>query len=205
MKPNTAVHFWEKVKKTKSCWLWTGQIISYGYGHFSYQGRPVRAHRFAYKTAIGPIPPGKLVCHTCDVRHCVNPKHLYLGTFTDNNRDTVRRCRNKPWNRNKTHCKNGHSLKGDNLYINPVSGSRVCRICDTKRKLAWQRKTRDSLTAGAQSKRTHCPQGHAYTKENVYRYTAKNGSKHRSCKACMKQANQRYRQARRQIGSPPPD
>lgn len=31
-------------------------------------------------------------------------------------------------NRNKTHCKNGHALSGENLYTNR-SGSRVCRAC----------------------------------------------------------------------------
>ena len=50
-------------------------------------GRTVRVHRFSYEMYKGPIPKGMLVCHKCDVRNCVNPEHLWLGTYSDNNKD----------------------------------------------------------------------------------------------------------------------
>jgi hypothetical protein len=40
---------------------------------------------------IAPIPDGQVVRHRCDIRACVNPAHLLLGTVKDNNVDTVAR------------------------------------------------------------------------------------------------------------------
>ena len=52
-----------------------------------------KVHRFSYEHFVGPVPKGKLVCHTCDVRSCCNPDHLFPGTQADNMQDMVRKQR----------------------------------------------------------------------------------------------------------------
>lgn len=87
--PPIEARFWAKVDKSEECWIWTGSRQYSGYGRFGGSaGHPVGAHRFAYELTYGPIPDGLFVCHRCDNPPCVRPDHLFLGTVTDNNRDT---------------------------------------------------------------------------------------------------------------------
>lgn len=86
-KRNTPDDFWKKVHKSDDCWLWQGAIVRGGYGQFRIGGRAFSSHRFAWSQVFGPIPDGLDVLHHCDVPRCVNPKHLWTGTHTDNMRD----------------------------------------------------------------------------------------------------------------------
>lgn len=89
--------FWSKVYRTECCWLWArARLAVTGYGAAWRDGRVVGAHRVAYEDAIGPIPAGLDVMHSCDVRHCVRPDHLRAGTRVDNQRDMVTKGRNGP-------------------------------------------------------------------------------------------------------------
>lgn len=82
--------FMSYVKKTKTCWLWIGGKSGNGSGAFhDRQGRNLRAHRVMAEWTNGPIAEEIVVCHNCDVKLCVNPLHLFLGTRKDNCLDRV--------------------------------------------------------------------------------------------------------------------
>lgn len=71
------------------CWHWRGVTNKFGYGRFSFAGRTQVAHRLSYETFRGPIPEGMSVLHRCDNPSCINPEHLWLGTYSDNRRDCL--------------------------------------------------------------------------------------------------------------------
>lgn len=86
-------YFWSFVDASSGCWLWNGHKNTGGYGHISVNGKLVLAHRHAWTLMNGAIPDGKYCLHHCDTPACVNPDHLYLGTYKDNARDREQRGR----------------------------------------------------------------------------------------------------------------
>ena len=89
--------FWRYVVKTGGCWLWQGSVDRYGYGTIL---NDLMAHRYSYELHKGQIPSGLQVRHICDVRRCVNPGHLIVGTGQDNMNDMVKRGRSLTGERN---------------------------------------------------------------------------------------------------------
>ncbi len=98
--------FWSRVHKTRGCWLWTALKNPKGYGLFPVRARErcVLAHRFSWELGKGRIPDGMCVLHHCDVRNCVRPSHLFLGTQTDNLRDMYEKGRH-PKGEDRGHAK----------------------------------------------------------------------------------------------------
>lgn len=86
-----ADRFRAKLRLSNECHVWTGALKDNGYGSFRVSACEgmVHAHRAAWMLEFGDIPPGLYVCHSCDKRSCCNPKHLWLGTASDNQRDMV--------------------------------------------------------------------------------------------------------------------
>ena len=69
------------------CHIWTGAVNSkWGYGNFGARGKTYRAHVFSYELEYGPIESGSIL-HSCDVKLCVNPLHLWVGTHDQNMSD----------------------------------------------------------------------------------------------------------------------
>lgn len=102
---STIKRFWDKVNKTNNCWNWTACKDKDGYGVFNINPnrKYEKAHRFIYELQFGEIPKDKIVCHHCDNPSCVNPQHIYLGTYTSNARDREKRNRGRDQNGTKNH------------------------------------------------------------------------------------------------------
>lgn len=85
--------FWSKVRVTSAndCWEWLAQRQN-GYGVFR-DGRMKKAHRVAWELVNEQIPVGLHVLHSCDNPGCVNPKHLFVGTHSDNMKDRQKKGR----------------------------------------------------------------------------------------------------------------
>jgi hypothetical protein len=142
--------FLAKVDQTGDCWVWTSPTVTKGYGLFWFEGRMERAHRFAYRFFVGPIPAGRELdhlCHTrdlscpggdaCPHRRCVRPDHLEPVDHRTNmirGRNSGRRVGQSFGVKDTlTHCPQDHEYTPENIYEAP-SGRLECRECRSARK-----------------------------------------------------------------------
>lgn len=98
MSPKEA-RIWRRILRNTSfqsggCFEWTGMRDKNGYGMISVNGDSRRVPRvvmwlLAEMPLMGELP----VLHHCDNPPCWNPEHIYVGTYSENTRDAVRRGR----------------------------------------------------------------------------------------------------------------
>lgn len=114
----TAESFWAKVqgdrRQRNGCWDWQGACNSTGYGTVAWHGRVYTAHRIAAWLSglvADPSKPASArekthVLHKCDNRKCCNPKHFFLGSYSDNQNDAfTKRRRVQPKGQSHTNAK----------------------------------------------------------------------------------------------------
>lgn len=196
----------------KGCLEWTGFRRKNGYGMTHVKGlRQSATHRLMYMAAHGPIPHGLVVMHACDNPPCINPRHLSVGTHTENLRQSVAKGRHHE--ARKTHCHRGHLLDGDNLYVCP-EGRRHCKHCDrakqrimagwpedlaysVPKKQGWPPKGLKRVVPKPVRKRlsSHCGKGHELVGAN--RYVTPAG--YAQCRKCKQDARDRFEARRSEI------
>lgn len=123
--------FWYRVIKTDTCWLWDGNPSRNGYGAISaggYCGRSLSAHRVSYELHFGYIPDGLCVLHKCDVKLCVNPDHLFLGTSDDNNKDMAAKGRSAKGDKNGSRLHPERRARGEKQGLSKLTWEEVKEI-----------------------------------------------------------------------------
>jgi len=99
------------------CHIWIGADKGNGYGNINYKGKNYTAHRLFYILENGQIDDDLDVCHSCDVRSCVNPNHLFEGSRKDNMQD----CADK-----------NRQAKGFDFKHTKISAEQVNEIAESK-------------------------------------------------------------------------
>lgn len=97
---------WKKIDKSggdDSCWIWMGSRHPQGYGVMRAGAKTIFAHRLAYEATYGPFLHELDVLHRCDNPPCCNPRHLFLGTHSENMADRKRKGRYSTMPRGEQH------------------------------------------------------------------------------------------------------
>lgn len=98
---NEIILFWSKVKirKINECWNWVFKGDKDGYGRFHLRRNNKKLFFVASRVSYFITHPNDningLVCHSCDNPSCCNPKHLFIGSHSKNQKDRSNKGRGK--------------------------------------------------------------------------------------------------------------
>ena len=141
---NTRYKLWKQAEQDlHDCIMWEKSKNAAGYGVSWKDGKFIYAHRKAYLEAVGDIPDGMVVMHTCDKPSCVNPKHLVVGTYKQNSQDMVNKNRQAKGNQignvalTKEVCKLIASLSGPSRKIAKFFGTNKTTVLEIRRGTHW--------------------------------------------------------------------
>ncbi len=131
-----ATSFWtnNRYDLETGCWNWTASKNNRGYGVKQYAGKIRLVHRLSANFYLGlPLDSSVNVLHRCDNKACFNPKHLFFGNASVNQKDLVQK--GKHYLASRTHCVRGHAFSGPDLRIvkNGDWTQRVCNACRRER------------------------------------------------------------------------
>lgn len=140
LRPRTPEALWAEMLTRRhvtetGCWEYIGQHTAQGYGKLKWMGITTTAHRIAAAIKLGHPLKGRdnPICHSCNNPPCFNPEHLYDGTPSTNQLDSV--LRGTHHEALKTHCPKGHPYDSSNTVID--EGKRRCRECRLARQREW--------------------------------------------------------------------
>ncbi len=127
-----------RVDASTGCHIWLGAKTDKGYPSLRVGNRIMTVTRMV----LGLTERSVHACHRCDNPSCVNPAHLFAGSSSDNQRDSVQKGRH--YKTRMLVCKNGHQLSGDNIYRPPgrPHTSRECLTCKKARESARGKRIR---------------------------------------------------------------